>query len=52
VSLAGEQAACRLRGELGTLKALASPKAEEGSYWDQEADLVLCACHQQLDNID
>jgi len=41
VSPAGEQAAYPLRGELGTFKAPASPEAEEGSCWDQEADLVL-----------
>jgi len=42
-SPAGEQATCPLRGELKTLKAPTSPEAEEGSCWDQEADLVLCA---------
>jgi len=47
VSPAREQAACPLRGEFGTLKALASPEAEEGNHWDQEANLVLCACRQQ-----
>jgi len=41
VSPAEEQATCPLRGELGTFKAPASPEAEEGSCWDQEADLVL-----------
>jgi len=41
-----EQAACPLRGELGTFKASALTEAEEGNYWDQEADLVLCACRQ------
>jgi hypothetical protein len=43
----GEQAACPLHGELRTLKASASPKAEEGNCWDQEADLVLSACRQR-----
>jgi hypothetical protein len=45
-NLAGEQAACSLRGELGTLKASASLEVEEGNCWDQEADLILCACRQ------
>jgi hypothetical protein len=31
VSPVKEQAACPLRGELGTLKASASPEVEEGS---------------------
>jgi len=46
-SPAGEQVACPLRGELKMLKALTSPEAKEGSYWDQEADLILCTCHQR-----
>jgi len=46
VSLAREQVACLLRGELGMLKVPVLPNAEEGSCWDQEADLVLCACRQ------
>jgi hypothetical protein len=41
VSPVEEQATCPLRGELRTFKAPASPEAEEGSCWDQEADLVL-----------
>jgi len=44
----GEQVACPLRGELGTLKASVSPEAEEeGNCWDQEADLAFCACCQR-----
>jgi len=47
VSPAEEHSACLLRGELGMLKVLALPEVKEGSYWDQEANLVLCACHQR-----
>jgi len=46
-SPAGEQAACPLRGELGTFKVPTLPKTEEGGCWDQEADFVLCACCQR-----
>jgi hypothetical protein len=52
VSPAREQAACPLCGELGMLKAPVLLEAEEDNCWDQKAHLVLCACHQQLDNID
>ncbi len=38
--------ACPLRGELEMLKVSVSPKVEEGNYWDQEVDLVFCACRQ------
>jgi hypothetical protein len=51
VSPAGEQVAYPLHGELGTLKAPASPEVEESIYWDQEADFVLCTCINPCDQI-
>ncbi len=51
VSPAGEQVAYPLHGELGTLKAPTSLEVEEGSYWDQEADFVLCIYINPCDQI-
>jgi len=47
VSPVGEQTTCPLHGELETLKAPVLPEVEEGNCWDQEANLVFCACRQR-----